>query len=57
MEHDKAKAEWTELDKLKARDNGTPGPSKPNGSGHATPNGKTEEVGIVAAAHRKRKLT
>jgi len=43
MEHDKAKLEWEELDKLRA--SGTPGPGKPNGSGNATPNGKVEEVG------------
>lgn len=43
MEHDKARLEWNELDK--SRGNVTPGPGKPNGSGHATPNGRTEEVG------------
>jgi E3 ubiquitin-protein ligase BRE1 len=50
MEHDKAKLEWEELDKLRA--NGTPGPGKPNGSGNATPNGKVEEVGGSGRAMR-----
>lgn len=46
MEYDKARMERDELDKLKG--NTTPGPGKPNGSGHATPNGKTEEVRFSA---------
>ncbi|RSH91929.1 hypothetical protein EHS25_009299 [Saitozyma podzolica] len=42
MEHDKAEVEWSQA---RDRDNeaGTPGPGRPNGSGHATPNGKVEE--------------
>ncbi|WVF72955.1 E3 ubiquitin-protein ligase BRE1 [Kwoniella sp. CBS 6097] len=46
MEHDKAAQEWKE-DTARTRSVGTPGagagPSRPNGSGHATPNGKVEE--------------
>jgi E3 ubiquitin-protein ligase BRE1 len=44
MEHDKARAEWADLDSIRKRDSATPGLGKPNGSGHATPNGKHEEV-------------
>lgn len=40
MEHDKAELEWRQNS---SREQGTPGP-KPNGLGHATPNGKIEEV-------------
>ncbi|OCF38081.1 E3 ubiquitin-protein ligase BRE1 [Kwoniella heveanensis BCC8398] len=44
MEHDKAAQEWKE-DTARTRSVGTPGagPSRPNGSGHATPNGKVED--------------
>ena len=44
MEHDKARSEWAELDSIRKRDSATPGLGKPNGSGHATPNGKHDEV-------------
>ncbi|WVR07641.1 hypothetical protein IAU60_004683 [Kwoniella sp. DSM 27419] len=44
MEHDKALQEWKD-ESARARSTGTPGagPSRANGSGHATPNGKAEE--------------
>lgn len=44
MEHDKARSEWAELDSIRKRESATPGLSRQNGSGHATPNGKAEEV-------------
>jgi hypothetical protein len=44
MEHDKARTEWADLDSIRKRESGTPGIGKSNGSGHATPNGKTEDV-------------
>lgn len=43
MEHEKAETEWRSTG---VRDQETPGPKKSNGSGHATPNGKPEEVGF-----------
>ena len=45
MEHDKARTEWADLDSIRKRESGTPGVGKSNGSGHATPNVKTEDVG------------
>jgi E3 ubiquitin-protein ligase BRE1 len=44
MEHDKARTEWADLDSIRKRESGTPGIGKSNGSGHATPNGKTDDV-------------
>jgi len=45
MEHDKARVEWAELDSIRKRESGTPGlVGRTNGSGHATPNGKAEDV-------------
>jgi E3 ubiquitin-protein ligase BRE1 len=44
MEHDKARLEWQDLDSIRKRESATPGAGKTNGSGHATPNGKIEEV-------------
>jgi hypothetical protein len=43
MEHDKAEQEWRQT-RDRDRETGTPGLSKASGSGHATPNGKMDEV-------------